>query len=153
MNIDIKSLELAINTGNPEHLAGAFVWASTPEGHEFWKTVEKFDKIPLYAHSILCKMHDDYQLYKELTTNHPSLVGIYEAITNQILQLSVIRDKILVEHYQYITLQNEWENENYENIAGNPPADPHTDSAVLLLEDALRNLEDAQDLAKRWRQK
>lgn len=151
LRIDIELLQAAIRTNESQYLLGAFDWGRSPQGHEFWKIVTAKEFITALARVELLKIRDKYLAQEQLAEEYPSLPHAHTAITDLIFSLSLVRDKILAEDSKFLELYSEWENTADDNLAGDAPKDPKAGAVVDLLEDALRNLEDAQELAKRWR--
>lgn len=151
LRIDIGLLQAAIRTNESQYLFGAFDWGRSPQGHEFWKIVTAKEFITALARVELLKIRDKYLAQEQLAEEYPNLPLAHKAITDLIFSLSRVRDKIFAEDSKFFELYTKWEDEGDENLAGDEPKNPGASTVVDLLEDALRNLEDAQEQAKHWR--
>lgn len=79
----------------------------------------------------------------------PELIA--DRIQDLVFRLSDLRNDVDEIHRRYVEELFKWQNEGDENIAGDDPIDIDADTAKDHICDAITSLEDALEIARKWR--
>ena len=82
-------------------------------------------------------------------TTKPELIA--DRIQELVFRLADLRSDVDEIHRRYVEELFKWQSEEDENIAGDEPEDIDADQVTDDIYEAINNLEDALEIARKWR--